>query len=300
MRRFGIALAASLGLTAATSLGAMGDISVTQTTQATLSCNDGHSANLYLDPTTLTSLIADVNSINTSGTALSCSLDTATIDPSTESSEWSVYDYNPSGRGIAPRKSAASMPATTPDSGATWQFAFLPQNYTALLTTTDPNLTGNRSTAMLSDTISVGGSNGTFNSQYSTCNPCATVRFYFTSPCASGPSDPPPGPPVAGVGPPAGFYTQFWWSNPMYMPLASPSATDTIKADMSDPLEWSDWDGKPASDPLVTPAFHEATQCVQSIGLSYGGGNGFENGVTFAYGAGPPPYETFSSKFTEN
>ncbi len=297
MRRFGIALAASLGFTAATSLGAMGDISVTQSTQATLSCNDGHSANLYLDPTTLTSLTADVTSIDSSATALSCSLDTAAIDPSTESSEWTVYDYNPSGRAIAPRNSPASMPATTSDSGVTWQFPFLPQNYTALLTTTDPSLTGNLSNKVLSDTITLGTAVGAFNSQRGGCNACATVRFYFTSPCASGPSDPPPGPPVNGL-PPAGFYTQFWWSNPMNMDLNT-MTPDPITANISDPAEWSDWDGKRAIDPLVTAAFQEATQCVQSIGLSFGGGNGFENGVTFVYTAGPPPYKTFSSNFTE-
>ena len=297
MRRLILALGASLGLSVATSLGAAGDTSLTQTTQVSLTCSDGHSVILDVDPTTLTNLTADVNSINASGTGLSCTLDPASIDPMSETTEWTVYDYNPSNHAIAPRNSPNSMPATTPDNGTTWQFNFRPNSYTALFTTTDSSATGDLSGKTLNDVITVSGSTGVFNSQHGFCDACATVRFYFRSPCASGPSDPPPGPPVNGV-PPAGFYTQFWWSNPMSMNLATMSA-DTITASMSDPAEWSDWDGKRGTDPLVTAAFYEATQCVQAVGLSFGGGSFFENGVTFKYGTPPPPYETFSSKFSE-
>jgi hypothetical protein len=90
MRRVVLALLASLGLTAATSLGAASDLSLTQTTQAMLSCNDGHSVILWVDSMTLTSLTADVESINSSGTGLSCTLDTSTIDPTAEQTEWTV------------------------------------------------------------------------------------------------------------------------------------------------------------------------------------------------------------------
>jgi len=82
MRRVVLALVTSLGLTVAGASAAGADINLTQTTQVTLSCNDGHSALLNVDATTLTSLSADVTSINSSGTALSCMLDTALIDPS--------------------------------------------------------------------------------------------------------------------------------------------------------------------------------------------------------------------------
>src|ERR1700730_1686781 len=85
MRRFVLALVASLGLATGASLGAAADISLTQNTQVTLSCSDGHSVSLYVDSTTLTSLTADINSINLSGGGLTCGLDTAAIDPSTES-----------------------------------------------------------------------------------------------------------------------------------------------------------------------------------------------------------------------
>ncbi|TMF84571.1 MAG: hypothetical protein E6I07_12300, partial [Chloroflexi bacterium] len=72
MRRLVLALVASLGLTAGMSLGVAADISLTENTQVTLSCSDGHSAILYVDPMTLTNLVADVQAIDSSGTALSC------------------------------------------------------------------------------------------------------------------------------------------------------------------------------------------------------------------------------------
>jgi hypothetical protein len=227
----------------------------------------------------------------------------AAIDPSSETTKWTVYDYNPSNQAIAPRNSPNSMPATT--TGTTTTFQFKPGIYTALLTTTDPSLTGNQSTATLKDTITVSGPATTFMTQHGGGAGCntnfpATVRFFFRSPSASGPGDPPPGPPVNGL-PPAGFYTQFWWSNPEHVELLSGSqASMMMAANMANPAEWSDWDGKPATDPLVTAAFIKATQNVQAIGLSFGGTCFFETGVTAVYPTGTPPqYEVFSSKFSE-
>ena len=276
----------------------------TVNTQVTLSCNDGHSVIFAVDQITLTSLLADVQAINTSGTGASCTLTMAAINPSSETTEWTVYDYNPSNQAIAPRNSPNSMPATTPDGGMTWQFPFRPNIYTALFTTTDPSMTGDKSTAMLKDTISVGSSaGGTFMTQHGggDCvnNTPAAVRFFFRSPSASGPGDPPPGQPVNGL-PPAGFYTQFWWSNPEHVELLNGSqASMMMAANMANPAEWSDWDGKSATDPLVTAAFIKATQNVQAIGLSFGGTCFFETGVTAVYPGTPPPYEIFSSQFSE-
>src|SRR6266852_36444 len=82
-------------------------------TQIALSCNDGHSVIFEVDQITLTSLLADVQAINASGTGTSCTLTMAAIDPSSETTEWTVYDYNPSNQAIAPRNSPNSIPATT-------------------------------------------------------------------------------------------------------------------------------------------------------------------------------------------
>src|SRR5207245_8195069 len=141
-------LVASLAFIAATSSRAVADTSLTV---VRLSCTDGHSVIISVDLTTLTNLAADVQAINSGITGLSCTLDT--LDPSTETAEWNVYDYNPSGQAIAPRNSPNSMPATTPGSTTTIQFK--QDTYTALLTTTDPTLTGDLSTKTLKDIITL-------------------------------------------------------------------------------------------------------------------------------------------------
>jgi hypothetical protein len=178
------------------------------------------------------------------------------------------------------------MPATT--SGDTTSFQFLPNIYTALLTTTDPSLTGDLSTKTLNVIVSVTGGAGTFQDQNNGgCTPDnKTVRFYFTSPKASGTTGP-------GT---KGFYTQFWWSNPMSVPLVSdPQAAMTISQPVNAMHMWSDWNGKFNDDsPEVMAAFQVAIQNVQTVGLSFGGGCFFENGVTTSDGSG-----TFNSTFTE-
>ena len=288
-------IAAFLIITAAVLLLAIAHPVQSQTgnTQVTLSCNDGHSVIFNVDQIALMSLLADVQAINASGTGASCTLTMAAIDPSSETTEWTVYDYNPSNQAIAPRNSPNSMPAST--TGTTTTFPFKPSIYTALLTTTDSSLTGDLSGKSLSDTISVSGDAVTFMTQHNggscTSNLPAAVRFYFRSPSASGPS--------TGT-PPAGFYTQFWWSNPVNMQLLSGNQSPSIiMASMFDPTEWSDWNGQRGdSSPAVTEAFVEATHKVQEIGLSFGGECFFETGVT------PTPDtftgEQFSSSFSEN
>jgi hypothetical protein len=280
---FGFALASAFAVVLLpASVGA--DISPTQTTQVTLSCADGHSVILWADAATLTSLTADVQALNASGA--SCTLGTTAADPSTPAN-WTVYDYNPSGQAIAPRNSPNSEPATT--AGTTTKFNFLDGQYTALLTTTDKSLTGDLSAKTLNDTISVKGS-ATFMTQHNggdcVSNFPAAVRFYFVSPSASGSS----------VGtPPAGFYTQFWWSNPVNLQLLTGTQSGTIAAMMGDPTQWSDWNGQRGdSSPAVMEAFDEAIHKVQTVGLSFGGECFFETGVQ----ASSTP-EMFSSNFSE-
>jgi hypothetical protein len=107
------------------------------------------------------------------------------------------------------------------------------------------------------------------------------VRFYFAPAKASGTT---------------GFHTQFWWSNPMSVPLfTDPQNPMMISQPVNMPGAWSDWNGKPGTENLeVTEAFTTAIHNVQSVGLSFGGGCFFENGVKTSDGNG-----TFSSTFTE-
>ncbi len=251
-------------------------------TQITLSCNDGHSVTAAVDTTTLLELTAAVQALAGDPTGLSCTIDPAATPPAS----WTVYDYNPSGHAIRPRVSADSMPATT--SGDTTPFQFLPNIYTALLTTTDPSLTGDLSMKSLNVTVSVTGGAGMFQDQHNGgCLPdTKSVRFYFASPKASG---------TTGTGT-TGFYTQFWWSNPMSVPLATdPQGPMGISQPVNAPDMWSDWNGKKGSDsPEVMEAFLVAIHNVQTVGLSFGGGCFFANGVTTSDGSG-----TFNSTFTE-
>src|SRR5438445_8695635 len=152
----------------------------------------------------------------TSGTGTSCTLTMAAIDASSETTEWTVYDYNPSNQAIAPPNSPNSMPATTPDGGMTWQFPFRPNIYTALFTTTDPSMTGDLSAKTLNVTVRVDGGAGMFQYRGNCGSPPAKVRFYFTSPKASGPAC---ATSATATPPDTGFYTQFWWSNPVSVPL---------------------------------------------------------------------------------
>jgi len=264
-----------------------------QSHQVILSCTDGHSVVLSVDAATLTSLAADVDAINASGTGVTCTLDSTALDPSSQTTAWTVYDYNPSNNALAPRNAPNKMPATT--DGSVTMFSFLPGKFTALLTTTDRSLTGDLSAKMLTDQISVSGPATTFMTQHNggdcVSNFPAAVRFYFVSPSAS----------RSTVGtPPAGFYTQFWWSNPTNVPLTAGSQTVTITVPVGDPNEWSDWNGQRASSsPEVLAAFEKAIQNVQTVGLSFGGECFFETGVTAVYPSTPPPYEVFSSDFSE-
>jgi hypothetical protein len=199
---------------------------------------------------------------------------------------WTVYDYNPSGRELRPRVSLDSMPATT--IGDTTSFPFLPSVYTSRLTTTDPSLTGDLTSKAFNLTVSVTGGSGTFQDQNNGgCNPdTKTVRFFLTSPQASG---------TTGADT-KGFYTQFWWSNPMSIPLvADPQAPMTISQPINAPGMWSDLNGRlNNSSSEAMEHFLIAIQNVKTVGLSFGGGCFFENGVTTSDGSG-----TFNSTFTE-
>jgi hypothetical protein len=267
-------------------------------TEVTITCSDGNAMTGVVTLSTLLQLTQEVQTLS----GCSLSQDPSVAISSTDQTGWTVYDYNPSGQAISPRKSPSSMPATT--SGNATTFAFKPQTFTALLTTTDKNLTGDLSAKSLSATVNVSGvPAGTFRYQPFGCGLGSPgfVRFYFTSARASGSSDPAPGTPVRGGLPPAGFYTQFWWSNPVHVDLvngAQPPGAMLVQ--MADMTQWSDWDGKPAFDPLVMDQFLTAIENVKSVGFSFGGGCFFENGVTFDYPVGtPPPYEFFTSTFDE-
>lgn len=209
---------------------------------------------------------------------------------------WTVFDYNPSGNALAPRVSPDSMPATSScgSIACNGSFVFKPGVFTALLVTSDDGLTGDLTGGTLSATVAVSGNAGPAF-QYQNGDGCTyppNVRMYFTSAVSSGPSSPPPGPPQNGL-PPAGFYTQFWWSNPVNVQLLDGTESGTLMVPLT-PGNWSDWDGKNSAS--LPEAFAEAVANVKSIGFSFGGGCFFENGVTTTSSSA----ETLTFTFSKN
>jgi hypothetical protein len=175
-------------------------------------------------------------------------------------SGWKIYAYNSSGRALS------SKPAPAGD-GSIAEFDFLPTPDDALLAMKATG--GNRS--LLGKTITAtfvitGPATFTYYGEGTPDNPCGTpasVRFYFNS---DGPF----------------AFTNYWWSNPMAAPLVIGPEGGTLTATV-EPDEWSDWNGQfGTTDPA---AFAAAAMKPDLIGLSFGGGCFFENGVGTSTGS---------------
>jgi hypothetical protein len=179
------------------------------------------------------------------------------------STAWKVYNYNSSGHSITP----TSATSTSADNAS---LNFQPNVYTAQLVTTAKALTGDLTGGTVNATVSVTGVTGTFVDQNGGgCTPDnQSVRLFFTT------KNP-------------GFnFTDYWWSNPTAITL-TPTSGGTLSVSLTDPSQWSDWNGqKGDSSTSVTAAFNAAVANVQTIGLSFGGGCFFENGVTTSDGSG--------------
>jgi hypothetical protein len=81
------------------------------------------------------------------------------------------------------------------------------------------------------------------------------------------------------TGSPQGYMGQQWWSDGQFTYLNTLTGEFTWQATVSpDPGAWSDWNGQQASDNAAL--FNAAASHVSQIGLSFGGGYFFENGVT--------------------
>jgi hypothetical protein len=178
------------------------------------------------------------------------------------STSWKVYNYNSSGHALAPQ-------APTSITGDSATFNFAANTYAALLVTSEKSATGDLTGKTLGETITVTGVGGSFVDQNDGgCTPDnQSVRLFFESP--------------------GNAFTNFWWSNPASVQLSGNTATITISAALADPSAWSDFDGQAGnSSPSVTAGFMAAVAKVSSVGLSFGGGCFFENGVTTSDGSG--------------
>jgi hypothetical protein len=193
---------------------------------------------------------------------------------------WKVYDYNASGQALRSRQ---PFIVSTPDGGIA--FDFLERPDTALLITGHTSYRGDllgdismKTTISARVGVTVSAlTDFDYYGEPDACDPAGTnganVRFFFQTQ-TTGPFNP----------------MDYWWAN---------SATSHVQLknlkDLGDftitntfaPNEWSDWDGHVAtSDAAHLAAFDAAKHNVKAMGLSFGGGCFFENGVGIHPGTG--------------
>jgi hypothetical protein len=177
--------------------------------------------------------------------------------------KWKVWNYNPSGRALNGGVPTAANPGVA-------TFAFPVDPNTALLATDHGSykgsllgdLTGKTITAKVSDS----GGPFTYYGQGGPgdCNPStpASVRLFFQTNNAGGFNE-----------------THYWWSNPVSLPLNGLTTQTPMSQSLANPGGWSDFYGHFGSDPNFSAGYQDAVKNVTSIGLSFGGGCFFENGV---------------------
>jgi hypothetical protein len=175
------------------------------------------------------------------------------------SSGWHVGYLNSSGQ-------ALSMGQAAPLSGGGATFNFTNQPNTALLLNTKgggTDLTGKTVSAMVQTKDVSGPVSYNGQGQSGDCGGGSSVRLYFETSNAGGFNE-----------------TNYWWAN---APGGSASLADlssstplSLKLDGSN---WTDWNGHRGSDSAYQAGFQKAVKNVTGIGLSFGGGCFFENGV---------------------
>ena len=189
------------------------------------------------------------------------------------SSDWKVGYYTPSGN-------ALSMSSAKPGNGIA-SFDFTNQPNTALLSTTHGSsrgvLLGDLRGKTITATFDINGATGAFTywGEGTADNPCgypANVRLFFLTDNGGGFA-----------------YTHYWWSNPENQVLANGQFTLTANVE---PAEWSDWNGQPGATQAA--GFDDAASNVTLIGLSFGGGCFFENGVGTSDGSGTFTLDSFA------
>jgi hypothetical protein len=109
--------------------------------------------------------------------------------------------------------------------------------------------------------------------------PTATVRFYFQTSNAGGFNE-----------------THYWWSNPVQYSLTTNAANQMLTNPFGSGsgMYWSDYYGHFGADPSYSAGFQAALGNVTDIGVSFGGGCFFENGVGTTDGSGTFTLNGFS------
>jgi hypothetical protein len=190
-----------------------------------------------------------------------------------DASTWKVGYYTPSGQTLSFAESGNAGLAS---------LNFTDQTNTALLVTTHGaakgstlgDLTGRQVTA----TSHISGLTGSviyFNEPDACGGTTAFVRYFFQTSNAGGFDE-----------------THYWWSNPVSAALTSdgPIALASVALDGAN---WSDFFGHFGNEPAFSAGFTAAVSNVTTIGLSFGGGCFFENGVGTTDGSGTFTLDSF-------
>lgn len=196
------------------------------------------------------------------------------LPASASSNQWKLGSYTADG-GFAFKSAPLgvfafpAVPATCSPApgceGTTGQGAALFLNNTGTLT---GDLTGKTITA----TFTIGGADTTFNygGEPDGSGVAANVRLYWDSASITKAKNL-----VA---------TDYWWSNPMSATLTNGTLTLTTTVS---PANWSDYFGAFGNqDQSTMSGFNAAASDVKDIGLSFGGGFFFANGVGTTDGSG--------------
>jgi hypothetical protein len=153
----------------------------------------------------------------------------------------------------------------------------VPDKAHLLYNSKDPALLGGQLGSTMSASAAVAGVTGTFTygGEPSCGGTTGNVRLYFESI--------PPGAKFA--------FTNYWWADAAFTTLADGSVSLTATVDPAQP--WSDWNGQPSAS--NASAFTAAASNITAVGLSFGGGCFFENGVGTTDGSGSFTLNSFSS-----
>lgn len=185
-------------------------------------------------------------------------------------SKWTVYNYPV----IMPPNAYTNVghATTIPTGGVSFNFPDADDGYYTALLLDNYNVPLS-SVQTITATIQVVGDGillGNPGSSGNSPTP-AYVRLYFATTNN------------AGSGNGAFAYTDFWWSNPASFTFGSSTGTITITSQLQGAL-WSDWNGQFGTGAQAT-AFATALKNVKYVGLSFGSGWFFANGVGASAGS---------------
>jgi len=156
----------------------------------------------------------------------------------------------------------------------------VPDKTRLLFNSKDPSLLGDNTGTTMTATFTVQdvSSSAAFTSSGTCGSTPATVRLSFESI--------PPGTKFA--------FTNYWWADASTASYVLTNGTVTITAVVDPTAEpWSDWNGQPSATNV--DAFNAAAGNMTEVGLSFGGGCFFENGVGTTDGSGSFTLTNFAS-----